>query len=207
MNHFAICRSTLLFAGVGFVLWATLALSLTGCQGKASKKDDPETTETKNPEAAIKAARAQLSSDDRRLVEAQEFCPIREANRLGSHGKPFKVSIKDQPVFLCCDACEAKAVAEADDTLAKVQELKEIQAVRSKLPADERRLVELQDYCPVMADSRLGSMGAPLKITIKDQAVYLCCKGCLRRARANEDTTLAKVERLKAKQKAVSEKH
>jgi hypothetical protein len=39
-------------------------------------------------------------------------------------GKPFKVLVKGQPVFLCCDGCRKKALAEPDETLARVQELK-----------------------------------------------------------------------------------
>jgi hypothetical protein len=37
---------------------------------------------------------------------------------------PVKITVKDQPVFLCCDHCKAAALADPDKTLAKVKELK-----------------------------------------------------------------------------------
>jgi hypothetical protein len=39
-------------------------------------------------------------------------------------GVPFKVMVKDQPVFLCCEHCKKSAVANPDKTLAKVEELR-----------------------------------------------------------------------------------
>ena len=41
-------------------------------------------------------------------------------------------------------------------------------------------------------------MGAPLKLSIKDQTIWVCCKGCEKKALANPDQTLAKVVELKA---------
>lgn len=74
--------------------------------------------------AEVKAALAKLSPDDRRLAEAQVLCPVMEKNYLGSMGKPFKVLVKGQPVFLCCEGCDEKALANPDQTLAKVQKLR-----------------------------------------------------------------------------------
>ena len=45
-------------------------------------------------------------------------------------------------------------------------------------------------------------MGAPFKITLKDETVFLCCKGCTKKAQNNPDQTLAKVKELKAKNAA-----
>lgn len=77
-----------------------------------------------------------------------------------------------------------------------------IQEARASLSAEDRRLVEAQEFCPIMTTSRLGSMGTPLKILINEQPVFLCCKGCQRKALANPEKTLAMVAELKAKQKA-----
>jgi uncharacterized protein (TIGR03000 family) len=74
-------------------------------------------------EAAIKANLAKLSPEGRKLAESQKFCAI-EDNRLGAVGVPIKVMVKDQPVFLCCDGCKEKTLADPDKTLAKVKELK-----------------------------------------------------------------------------------
>lgn len=152
---------------------------------------------------ALQAARAKLSPEDQRLVEAQDFCPVSD-KRLGSMGPPVKETINGQPVFLCCQSCEKEALAEPDKTLEKVDELKEVKAARAKLGPEDQRLAEAQDYCPIMEDHRLGSMGKPFKVVIKDQPVFLCCKSCQRKALADPDKTLAKIEELKAKNKAAS---
>jgi hypothetical protein len=73
--------------------------------------------------ARLKANLAKLSPDDRRLAEAQGSCPI-NGGRLGSMGVPFKVMVKDEPVFLCCKSCEEEALEHPEQTLARVKELK-----------------------------------------------------------------------------------
>jgi hypothetical protein len=40
-------------------------------------------------------------------------------------------------------------------------------------------------------------MGAPVKILLKGQPVFWCCKGCLAMAQENPDKTLTKVKELK----------
>ena len=69
----------------------------------------------------------------------------------------------------------------------------------AKLSDADRKLAEAQRFCAIENDDRLGSMGAPVKILIKDQPVFLCCKGCTKQAVADPDKTLAKVKELKAK--------
>ena len=81
----------------------------------------------------------------------------------------------------------------------KPEEAAEIKAERDKLPAADRAAVDAQEWCAVNTKSRLGSMGPPVKVTVKDQAVYLCCDGCETKALANPDKTLASVADLKAK--------
>jgi uncharacterized protein (TIGR03000 family) len=75
-------------------------------------------------EAKVRDNLAKLSAEDRKLVEAQKFCAVEEDARLGEMGVPFKVMVKDQPVFLCCKMCAKEAQADPDKTLAKVKELK-----------------------------------------------------------------------------------
>ena len=171
------------------------------------------------PLSQREAAITKLSPEDRRLVEAQKFCPIRE-DHLGTMGIPFKVMIKGRPVFLCCDACQEQALANPDRTLAKVEELKkrvktapprevkqpatsadedvEVKAALGKLSPEDRRLAEAQKSCPITGE-RLGSMGTPIKVVVKDQPLFLCCKACQKKALASPDTTLEKVKELRAK--------
>ncbi len=75
-------------------------------------------------EAKVKANLAKLSAEDRRLAEEQKFCPVEPDNLLGSMGPPVTVEIKGQKVFLCCKGCKDDALADRDQTLAKVKELK-----------------------------------------------------------------------------------
>jgi Cu(I)/Ag(I) efflux system membrane fusion protein len=76
-------------------------------------------------EAEIKAAMAELSPEDRRLAEAQRFCVVLGENRLGIMGKPFKVMVEGEPVFLCCEGCKDDALAKPAETVAKVRQLRE----------------------------------------------------------------------------------
>jgi len=76
-------------------------------------------------EAEIRSALAELSPEDRPLAEAQRFCPVMKDNRLGSMGKPFKVTVQGQAVFLCCEGCETQALNEPAKTVAKVKQLRQ----------------------------------------------------------------------------------
>jgi hypothetical protein len=78
----------------------------------------------------------------------------------------------------------------------------DVSAERAKLSPEDSTLVEAQEWCVINSDERLGSMGPPLKLDIKGQPVFVCCKGCKKKAEADPDKTLAKVEELKAKAKA-----
>lgn len=75
----------------------------------------------------------------------------------------------------------------------------DIKANLAKLSPEDRKLAEEQKFCVVESDTRLGAVGVPLKIMVKDQPVFLCCKNCLKEAQAEPDKTLAKVKELKAK--------
>jgi len=39
-------------------------------------------------------------------------------------GVPVKITLKGQPVFLCCAGCEDRAKADPDKTLEKVRKIK-----------------------------------------------------------------------------------
>jgi hypothetical protein len=82
----------------------------------------------------------------------------------------------------------------------------DLRAERAKLSPEDQRLVAAQEFCAVSTAERLGSMGPPVKVVVKGQPVFLCCKGCQKQALANPDRTLAKVEELKAMVKAAAPK-
>jgi hypothetical protein len=86
---------------------------------------------------------------------------------------------------------EAQAVNSGDEVDA------EVAAGLAELPDEDRLAAEAQKYCAVMMESRLGSMGAPFKVMVEGQSVFLCCEGCKDTALANPQETLANVKRLK----------
>ena len=49
----------------------------------------------------------------------QITCPV-EGNSLGSGGAPVTVTLKGEPVFVCCQACAKKAQKDPDKYLTKV---------------------------------------------------------------------------------------
>ncbi len=49
-----------------------------------------------------------------------------------------------------------------------------------------------QKTCPVMGDV-LGEMGEPIPVSVKGQAVYVCCKGCVAKVQRDPDKYLAVV--------------
>ncbi|HJT77216.1 MAG TPA: hypothetical protein VJ739_08440 [Gemmataceae bacterium] len=75
----------------------------------------------------------------------------------------------------------------------------EIRANLAKLGPEDRKLAEEQKFCVIQKDNRLGAMDVPIKVMVKDRPVFVCCKGCVRRALNNPDQTLTRVEELKAK--------
>jgi hypothetical protein len=83
-------------------------------------------------------------------------------------------------------------------TLATAADEAKIKANLDKLPAADRTLAEAQKFCAIENKSRLGSMGAPIKLMIEDKPVFICCGGCKEKALANPKQTLATVEKLKA---------
>jgi membrane fusion protein, copper/silver efflux system len=96
-----------------------------GPPGRGARRSGASTSRSASDEAAtVSANLARLSPEDRRLAEAQRFCPVQEDNRLGSMGPPVKVMVQERPVFLCCKACEKEARDHADQTLATLQKLK-----------------------------------------------------------------------------------
>ncbi|MBI1346262.1 hypothetical protein GC163_08220 [bacterium] len=80
--------------------------------------------------------------------------------------------------------------AEADDS--------KVLASLARLSPQDQALAKAQQFCALMNQSRLGSMGTPIKFEIKGEPVFVCCSGCKAKALKNPDETLAKVAALKA---------
>lgn len=81
----------------------------------------------------------------------------------------------------------------------KQEQEAEVQANLAKLSPDDRKLAEEQRFCVIQKRNRLGSMDVPVKVMVKGQPVFVCCKGCVRKALNNPDQTLTKVQEFRAK--------
>jgi Cu(I)/Ag(I) efflux system membrane fusion protein len=94
---------------------------LVGCGKKAAQQAAPAGNQAANEsqEANITVALNELSPDDRLLAVKQKFCPV-SGMALGAMGKPEKVEVKGQAVFLCCDGCRQPLIDEPDKYLAKL---------------------------------------------------------------------------------------
>lgn len=177
-------------------------------------------TTPENVDAKLHAALAKLMPADRALAEQQQFCPVLEDSRLGSMGVPVKLTVSGQPVFVCCPACEQQALAVPDATLRKIAARKgkkaapgqsptpsargsspdaetKIRGALAKLDASDRQRAQLQRFCVILTDSRLGSMGVPIKLDIDGQSVFVCCAGCKSAALAKPQTTLDTAQKLR----------
>lgn len=172
----------------------------------------PSTPE--DPQAKVKAELAKLPDADRELAEAQRYCPVLTNNLLGSMGMPIKVMIDAQPVFLCCAGCKSKALATSRETLAQAKRGRsenepapqpadnpsvdsEIATALAELSPEDQELAARQRFCAVLPESRLGSMGTPVKLSIEGQTVFVCCQGCSEQALADPQATVAKVKKLR----------
>lgn len=69
----------------------------------------------------------------------------------------------------------------------------EIAEALAKLPEADRALAEQQKVCPV-SEEPLGAMGTPIKLTVGDQTVFICCDGCRATIEAEPEKYLAKLK-------------
>jgi hypothetical protein len=67
----------------------------------------------------VVTALSELSDADRTAALAQKVCPVTD-KPLGSMGKPPKVTVAGQEVFLCCAGCEEEIKSKPDEYLAKL---------------------------------------------------------------------------------------
>lgn len=72
------------------------------------------------------------------------------------------------------------------------------EAAMAALSPEDRKLAEAQGYCAV-TDEPLGEMGPPLKLQLAEKPVWICCRGCEKKAKSNPERTSAHAEELKAR--------
>jgi hypothetical protein len=85
--------------------------------------------------------------------------------------------------------CSAKPSAEdtsqtAPATSAETSSQTEMSDAMANLSPEDRALAEAQKICPV-SNEPLGSMGEPIKVTVDDRSIFVCCQGCVEELKAN----------------------
>ena len=63
---------------------------------------------------------------------------------------------------------------------------------------EDQALADLQKVCPVSGEELGGDMGPPVKLVVKGEPIFICCKACEKKINADPDKYLAKVAELKA---------
>lgn len=69
----------------------------------------------------LTAALVDFSDEDRKSAMKQHFCPV-SGEMLGTMGAPGKVEVKGQQVWICCDGCKDKLLADPDTYLPKLND-------------------------------------------------------------------------------------
>lgn len=124
-------------------------------------------------EEASNVTKDQLNRDQIHIA-VQKICPV-SGQELGSHGKPIKVKIGEEVVFLCCKGCvNAKVDPKHWATI-------------------HRNFASAQQICPVMKHE----LPKNPKWTIVDgQIVFVCCPPCTEKIEAEPQAFLQQVDDL-----------
>jgi len=133
--------------------------------------------------ATVPATEMQLAAA---AIARQKICPV-SGKPLGSMGDPVAVDVNGQRLFVCSGGC----VSTVESNPAKYAAGRPEITVTSATEADAE-LIARQKLCPVM-DEPLGGMGNPIKVTIGDKPIFLCCKGCIKKVKADPAKYLAMV--------------
>ena len=78
------------------------------------------------------------------------------------------------------------------DSEVEASDMDKMKAELAKLPESDRLSAEKQHMCPVSGEM-LGTMGAPHKVNVNDQDVWICCEGCKDRLLESPNEYLAKL--------------
>lgn len=70
----------------------------------------------------------------------------------------------------------------------------DVAAAFATLSSADRALAEKQKICPVSGEA-LGAMGAPIKVDVNGQPVFICCEGCKEDLLAKPEEYLAKLNK------------
>ena len=81
---------------------------------------DHAATDADSPMAKMMTGLKELSPEDHKSAMAQHMCPV-SGEMLGTMGAPEKVDVNGKSVWICCDGCKDKLLADPDKYLAKLK--------------------------------------------------------------------------------------
>ena len=119
------------------------------------------------------AQQEQLRRDQLRMA-VQEICPA-SGQKLGTHGKPIKVKVGEETIFLCCKGCLQQKL--------KPEHWATIHA----------NFAKAQRICPVMKHELPKN---PKWTIVEGQIVYVCCPPCTKKIAADPKAYLRKIDEL-----------
>lgn len=112
------------------LLGGLLILGIYGCSSTEPDQVTPTATpasdtaddhaDAKSPMDKMMPGLKELSPQDYKSAMAQHICPV-SGEMLGTMGAPKKVDVDGEAVWICCDGCKAKLLAEPDKYLAKLK--------------------------------------------------------------------------------------
>ena len=74
-----------------------------------------------------------------------------------------------------------------------LSDMEKMKVELAKLSAEDAASAEQQHMCPV-SGKMLGTMGAPIKVGVDGQQVWICCEGCRKSLLENPSEYLAKLQ-------------
>lgn len=120
----------------------------------------PTTPEDKDTKVA--AALAKMPPADRKLAEAQAWCPV-QRDRLGVMGVPVKVKTSDgRPLYVCCEACRSEAESNPAEMFDRVEELKRTRTVTAPPSGAPTTPAPAVPATPALTGERLAKVVAGL---------------------------------------------
>ena len=82
---------------------------------------DHAAVDADSPMAKMMPGLKELSPEDYKSAMAQHMCPV-SGEMLGTMGAPEKVDVNGKSVWICCDGCKDKLLADPEKYLAKLNQ-------------------------------------------------------------------------------------
>lgn len=109
-----------LLGSAGLLVIVTMLVGCSGQNASLPSDSKPASADWKaGLDEAVVEGLSELPDADRNAALAQKECPV-TGKTLGSMGKPPKVTVQGQEVFLCCSGCEEEIKSKPDEYLAKL---------------------------------------------------------------------------------------